>query len=83
MSSPKNLRVHSLSHVVSGRPSSSLEERSTTKIPSDDLSCSHTSEGGLHEDTSGRDANDGSDSDEDGSGVEAPLDEDEEPQIGP
>jgi hypothetical protein len=55
-----------------------MEARSTTKIPSEGPPCSCTGEGGLHEDTSDGDTSGGRDSDGDGGGVEAPLEEDEE-----
>jgi hypothetical protein len=72
--------VNSSSCEVSGRASSSSsEERSTIEIPSEGPSCSCTSEGGLREDTFGGDIGGGRDSNGDDSGVEAPLEEDEEP----
>jgi hypothetical protein len=55
-----------------------LEERSTTEISSEGPSCSRTGEGGLCEDTSDGDTGDGRDSNGDGSGIEASLDEDKE-----
>jgi hypothetical protein len=77
LSSPNSLRANS-SRVVLGRPSSSSEERSTTGITLEGPSCSRTCEGGLREDTSNDDIGGGRDTDGDGGGVEAPLDEDEE-----
>jgi hypothetical protein len=72
--------VNSSSHEVLGRASSSsLEERSTIRIPSEGLPCSRTGEGGLCEDTSSEDTGGGRDSDGDGGGMGAPLDEDKEP----
>jgi hypothetical protein len=79
LSSPNSLRAKSSSHKKSGRSSSSSEERSTTKTPSESPTCSHTGEGGLCEDTSSGDTGGNRDSEGDGGGVEAPLEEDEEP----
>jgi hypothetical protein len=82
LSSPKSLQTDFSSHEMSGRPSSSSEERSTTGIPSEVLLCSRIDEGGLRKDTSGGDTSGGRDLDGDGGGVEASLDEDEESLTG-
>jgi hypothetical protein len=62
---------------MSGRPSSSSGERSTTGIPLEGPPCSRTDEGGLREGTSDGDIDGGMDSYRYGDRVEAPLDEDE------
>jgi hypothetical protein len=75
----KSLWVNSSSREVSGRVfSSSSEERFTIGISLEGPPCSRTGEGGLREDTSSGDTVSGRDSDGDGNGVEAPLNEDEE-----
>jgi hypothetical protein len=70
---------HSSSPVMSKNISSSSKERSTTGITSEDPPCSQTGEGSLHGDASDGDIGGGTDSDGDDDGVEALLEEDEEP----
>jgi hypothetical protein len=77
--SPKSLLVSSSSYEVSGKSSSSSEERSTTGMPSEGPPCSRTGQGSLRADTSGGDIGNDRDSDGDGGGIEESLDEDEEP----
>jgi hypothetical protein len=78
LSSPKSLQANYSSHEMSGRLSSSSEERSSIGIPSEGLPCSRN-EGGLHEDTSGGDTGGGRELDGDDGGVETSLHDDEEP----
>jgi hypothetical protein len=81
LSSLKSLRVNSSSRVVSGKISSSIEERSTTGIVLEGSPCSQTGEGGLRGESSDGDTASGTESDGDGGGVEAQHEDDEEPSL--
>jgi hypothetical protein len=78
LSSPKGLQANSSSCVMSGKISSSLEERSTTDIALGASLCSRTGGGGQHGDASGGDTGGDINSDGEGGGVEEWLKEDEE-----
>jgi hypothetical protein len=64
---------------VTGKAYSSLEERSTTGIPSEGPPCSYTGDSDLWDETSGGKPGGGGDPDGEGSGVEALLGEEEGP----
>jgi hypothetical protein len=79
LSSPKSLQAISSAHMMSGKISSSSKERSTTGITSEGPSCSRIGEGGLCGNASGDDTSGGTESDGDGYGVQATLEDEEEP----
>jgi hypothetical protein len=76
--SPKSFRTISSSREVSGKASSSHEERSKTGNPSEGSLCSYGVDGGSRKETSGEEVSGGEDLVGDGSG-EALLEEDEDP----
>jgi hypothetical protein len=75
----KSCLASSSSREVSGKASSSSEDRSTIGIPSEGPPCSYSVVGGLSKETSSGDTSGGRDPDGEGDGVEASLNEDKEP----